>query len=168
MLGWSQIHEGKVSEGATQVRHALERYRATGANLHLPYLLTPLAEAARALERPDEGLKNLSEALTLVESTGERFYEAELHRVRGELLLEQTPDDHAPAEDAFQIALSVARSQEAKSFELRAAMSLARLRQSQGRPAEALDLLAPVYGRFTEGFDTPHLKEAKALLDELG
>ncbi len=167
MLGWTQIHRGENVEGATRVRQGVDAYRATDAKLNLPHFLIPLAEAARGQGRAGEGLEALSEAMALVERTGERYFEAELHRLKGELWLEQSPDDHGPAEDAFQTALTIARAQKAKSLELRAAMSLARLRQSQGKTAEARDLLAPVYNWFTEGFDTADLKEAKSLLDEL-
>ena len=110
----------------------------------------------------------LTEALTIAHNTGERFWEAELHRRKGELLLKQAVRGEPEAEAWFQRALDVARRQEAKSLELRAAMSLARLRQQQGKHAEAYDLLAPIYGWFTEGFDTADLKDAKALLDALG
>ncbi len=106
-------------------------------------------------------------ALTLVEKTGERWYEAELHRLKGELLLSQSSDKLSQAETSFHQALSVSRSQQARSLELRAATSLARLWQSQDKRQEAYDLLAPVHGWFTEGFDTEDLQEAKALLDEL-
>ena len=115
----------------------------------------------------EEGLSAVVEALAIVERTEERFYEAELHRLQGELLLQQSPDQQSDAEACFQHALDVSRSQEAKSLELRAATSLARLWQSQGRKQEAHDLLAPVYNWFTEGFDTADLKDAKALLDKL-
>ena len=145
----------------------MDSYRATGAKFFLPHFLIPLAEAARALGRPEDGLDVLSEAMAIVESTGERYLEAELHRLQGEMLLERAPNDHGPAEAAFQKALSVARAQAAKSLELRAATSLARLRQSQGKTQEARDQLAPIYAWFTEGFDTPDLMEAKALLAEL-
>ena len=108
----------------------------------------------------------LDDALQIVERTGERWFAAELNRHKGQLLLRQ---GHAEAaEDLYCKALSIAREQEAKLWELRAAASLARLRRDQGRPDEARDLLAPIYGWFSEGFDTPDLKEAKALLDELG
>jgi predicted ATPase len=110
----------------------------------------------------------LTEALTIAHNTGERFWEAELHRRKGELLLKQAVRGEPEAEACFHQALDVARRQEAKSLELRAAMSLARLRQQQGKHAEAYDLLAPIYGWFTEGFDTADLKDAKALLDALG
>ena len=105
--------------------------------------------------------------MAIVESTGERYFEAELHRLQGELLLDRSPGDHGPAEGAFQKALSVARAQQAKSLELRAATSLARLWQTQGKDRAAKDLLGETYRWFTEGFDTPDLKDAKALLDEL-
>jgi len=107
----------------------------------------------------------LNDALQIVERTGERWFEAELNRHKGQLLLRQ---GHAEAaEEMYRKALGIAREQEAKLWELRAAVSLARLRRDQGRRAEACDLLAPIYGWFTEGFDTPDLKEARALLDEL-
>jgi predicted ATPase len=107
----------------------------------------------------------LDDALQVVDRTGERWFAAELYRHKGQLLLRQGQSE--AAEELYCRALSIAREQEAKLWELRAAMSLARLRHDQDRPTEARDLLAPVYGWFTEGFDTPDLKEAKALLDEL-
>ncbi len=116
---------------------------------------------------PAEGLDVLADAMAIVENTGERYFEAELHRLQGELLLDRSPGDHGPAEAAFQQALSVARAQQAKSLELRAATSLARLWQGQSKTTAARDLLAPVYRSFSEGFDTPDLKSANALLDEL-
>jgi len=109
----------------------------------------------------------LETTLALVDKTGERYYEAELHRLKGELLLQQSSDNRAEAETCFHQALSIVRSQQAKSLELRAATSLARLWQSQGKRGEAYDLLAPVYGWFTEGFDTADLIDAKTLLVEL-
>ena len=145
----------------------VEAYRDTGAVFQLPHLMIPLADAARALGRPEEGLDVLAEAMAIVENTGERYFEAELHRLQGELLLDRSPGDHGPAESAFQKALSVARAQNAKSLELRAATSLARLWQAQSKTTAARDLLAPVYQSFSEGFDTPDLKSANALLDEL-
>ena len=167
MSGWSRVQMGESAEGAVEIRQGVDAYRATGANFQLPHFMIPLAEAARNLGQPEKGLEVMAEALALVESTGERYMEAELHRLRGELLLELTSDDHGPAEEAFKKAIAVAQSQGARSLELRAAMSLARLRRSQDKTAEAHDLLAPVYGWFTEGFDTADLKEAKALLEEL-
>ena len=158
---------GEHEEGAAQVRQGMAAYRATGAKMQLLHFMIPLVEAARNLGQSEEGLAVLAEALALMESKGEWYMEAEFHRLRGELLLELAPDDHAPAEAAFQQAIAVAQAQGAKSLELRAAMSLARLCRSQDRVAEAHDLLAPVFDWFTEGFDTADLKEAKALLDEL-
>ena len=110
----------------------------------------------------------MAEALALAEKTGEHFHIAELYRLKGELQLQQTSSEEAEAESCFHQALSIARRQQAKSWELRSATSLTRLWQSQGKRQEAHDLLAPVYEWFTEGFDTADLKEAKALLDELG
>jgi predicted ATPase len=146
-----------------------------GAEFQRPHFLTMLAEASGLLGQPDSGLAVLEEALTLVEKTGERYYEAELHRQRGELLLLCAAKSH-PAQDSqnqhdaeacLQHALDVARQQQAKSLELRAAMSLSRLWQRQSKRQEAYDLLAPIYGWFTEGFDTADLQEAKTLLQEL-
>ena len=133
----------------------------------LSWLLANLARAHRKAGQAEEALPVVAEAMEFVTKTGECMGEAELHRVKGELLLARTPSDQAGAESSFRRALDVARRQKAKSYELRAAMSLARLWQQQGRNQEARDLLAPVYGWFTEGFDTRDLKEAKALLDEL-
>ena len=124
--------------------------------------------SAAHLGHPEEGLQALAEAHTLVEQHEERYWEAEVHRLRGVLLLRQPETPQAEAEAWLQRALDVARRQEAKSLELRAAMSLSRLWQQQGKRAEARALLAPIYGWFTEGFDTADLQEAKALLDELG
>jgi predicted ATPase len=134
-------------------------YRATDAMLRLPYYLPLLAEAYAAANQPEAGLRFLDEARTVMDSTQERFYEAEVHRVQGALVLAQAADQHA---------LDIARRQQAQSWELRAAMSLARLWQQHGKRAEARDLLAPIYGGFTEGFDTADLQEARALLEELG
>jgi len=131
------------------------------------YALTPLAEAYGTIGELEAGLTVLGEALTFADATGERFCEAEGQRLKGELLLQLSSDNQADAETCFQHAISIAQSQHAKSWELRAATSHARLWQSQGKRQEAYDLLAPVYNWFTEGFDTADLKDAKALLDEL-
>jgi predicted ATPase len=125
-----------------------------------------LAEAYGKSGQAAEGLTILEEALALVEKTGQGVYEAELHRLQGEVLLIHAVEGGG-AEACFQQALTVARRQEAKSLELRAAMSLSQLWQEQGKRDEARELLAPVYGWFTEGFDTADLQEAKALLEEL-
>jgi predicted ATPase len=123
-----------------------------------------LAEVHSLMGQPEAGLTVLSEALALVETTGERYYEAELHRLKGELLLLHAAPEVSHAETCFQQALDIARRQQAKSLELRAAMSLARLWQQQGKRQEARVLLAGVYDWFTEGFNTADLQEAKALL----
>jgi predicted ATPase len=151
-----------------QVRQGLAAWRATGAVLAVPFLCTALAEVADHLGHTKDGLQALAEAHTLMEQCEERWWEAEVHRLRGVLLLKQPGTPQAEAETWLQRALDVARRQEAKSLELRAAMSLARLWQQQGKQAEAQALLAPIYGWFTEGFDTADLQEAKALLEELG
>ena len=142
--------------------------RATGAALLVPYFCTLLAEVSAHLGHTEDGLQALAEAHTLVEQQEERWWEAEIHRLRGVVLLRQPGTPQAEAETWLQRALDVARRQEAKSLELRAAMSLSRLWQQQGKQAEARELLAPVYGWFTEGFDTADLQDAKALLEELG
>jgi predicted ATPase len=126
-----------------------------------------LAEVAAHLGHTEDGLQALAEASTLVDQHDERWWEAEIHRLRGVLLLRQTGTPPAEAEAWLQRALDVARRQEAKSLELRAAMSLSRLWQQQGKRAEAHALLAPIYAWFSEGFDTADLQEAKALLDTL-
>jgi len=167
MRGWALAMQGQGVEGLTQLRQGLDAYRATGAEFQRPHFLSMLAEVYRSLGQPEAGLTALSEALTLVEKTGERYYEAELHRLRGELLLQHAAPEVSHAETCFQRALDIARRQEAKSLELRAAMSLSRLWQQQGKRTEAYELLAPVYGWFTEGFDTADLQEAKALLEAL-
>ena len=132
----------------------------------MPYYIALLAMACRIQRQFEEALALFNDALQIVERTGERWFAAELNRHKGKLLLRQGHPE--AAEELYCKALSIAAEQEAKLWELRAAVSLGRLRRDQGRRTQALDLLAPVYGWFTEGFDTPDLKEAKALLDELG
>jgi predicted ATPase len=139
--------------------------QSEGVRCYLPGVLRSLAEAQAKAGQPGEALTTLAEALALVEETDERYFEAELYRLKGELLLAQ--GDDAGAEASLQKAVEVARRQSAKSWELRATTSLARLWQKQGQTDEARQVLMQIYGWFTEGFDTPDLKEAKALLDEL-
>jgi predicted ATPase len=167
LRGWALAQLGQTQEGITQITQGLMTYRATGAEVLRPYLLALLAEAHGVLGEPEAGLTVLTEALALVDTTGERWYEPELYRLKGELLLQQASDNQAEAEHCFHQAIEIARSQQAKSFELRTAISLARLWQQQGKRQEAHDLLAPVYSWFPEGFDTADLQEAKALLDAL-
>ena len=133
--------------------------------MFIPHLIALLATAYEIAGQTEEALPLLDDALQLVERTGERWFAAELNRHKGQLLLRQGNTE--AAEELYRRALSIAEEQEAKLWELRAAASLARLRRDHGRHAEARDLLAPIYGWFTEGFDTPDLKQAKALLDEL-
>jgi predicted ATPase len=167
LRGWALAHQGQAQEGLAQLTEGLMTYRATGAEILRPYFLALLAEAHGTMGQPEAGLTALAEALTLVDKTGERWYEPELYRLKGALLLQQSSDHQAEAETCFHQAISIARSQQAKSFELRAATSLAKLWQQQGKRQEAYDLLAPVYNWFTEGFDTADLKDAKVLLDAL-
>jgi len=163
--GWVLAQQGQAQEGIGQIHQGLTAWRATGAEIARPYHLALLAEAYGAMGQPAAALVVLVEALTLVDNTGERLYESELYRLKGELLLQQSSDNHLEAETCFHHAIAIAQKQSAKSWELRAATSLARLWQQQGKRQEAHDLLAPVYNWFTEGFDTADLKDAKALLD---
>ena len=133
----------------------------------MPTFLSFLARAHAELGQFDEAWRCTTEARAAVEATEERWWEAEVHRVAGEIALMSRERDAAKAEACFDRALAVARQQQAKSWELRTAMSMARLWRDQGKPQQARELLAPVYGWFTEGFGTRDLKEAKALLDEL-
>jgi predicted ATPase len=163
--GWLKVKNGEVTEGISLLRSGSTDYRATGAELWTPHHSALLAEAYEIAGRIEDAVTLLDDALQIVERTGERWLVAELNRRKGQLLLRQRHTE--AAEELYSKALSIAMEQEAKLWELRAAVSLARLRGDQGRQAEARDLLAPVYGWFTEGFDTPDLKEANALLEAL-
>src|SRR5262245_9974284 len=165
--GWALAMQGQGAEGMAQVRQGLAAWRANGAALAVPYFCTVLAEICDHLGHPADGLQALAEAHTLVEQQEQRWWEAEVCRLRGVLLLRQPETPQAEAEAWVQRALDVARRQQAKALELRAAMSLARLWQQQGKHTEARELLAPIYSWFTEGFDTADLQEAKAVLEEL-
>jgi predicted ATPase len=194
--GWALAEQSQGEEGIAQMRQGLAAWRATGAELQRPYYLALLAEAYGKIGQAEEGLSALAEALAVVHKTGERWYEAESYRLKGELSLKsrqvkasqdksktsrrqvedesKTSQDKAEvrspeseAEECFWKAVEIARRQQAKSLELRAVMSLARLWQSQGKKEEARQILAETYGWFTEGFDTADLKDAKALLEEL-
>jgi len=164
--GWVKIRNGDVADGMALLRSGSAAYRAGGAELLVPHYMALRASAYEITGQVEEGLSLLDDALRVVERTGERWFAAELNRHKGQLLLRQGNSE--TAEQLYRKALSIAKEQEAKLWELRAAMSLARLRREQDRSSEARDLLAPVYGWFTEGFDTPDLKEAKALLNDLG
>jgi class 3 adenylate cyclase/predicted ATPase len=165
LRGWCLGAVGQTLEGISLVRQGIDICRATGSNILIPFFLTVLAEIYGIARQPEEGLHQLAEAAKLVKRTQERRAEAEKHRLRGTLLL--STHDVAAAENSFQQALTVAQHQSAKFWELRAALDLARLWCDQGKHTEAHDLLAPIYGWFTEGFDTPVLQDAKALLDQL-
>jgi len=164
--GWALTQHGRLEEGIGEMRHALQKPSESGFATR-PRWFVYLAEACARSEGPDVGLKLLAEGMALMERTGERMYEAELHRMRGELLLMQEAADLSEAENCFRAAIEVARHQSAKSLELRATIGLARLFAKQGRRNEARTMLAEIYGWFTEGFDTADLRDAKALLDEL-
>jgi class 3 adenylate cyclase/predicted ATPase len=164
-FGCSSAAVGQASEGVSWLTKAISLFRAAGAVLGTSDRLAYLAQAYARLGRPAEGLRTLADAPQFIEATGERYFEAEVYRVQGDLLT--ATGDHAAAEQSYRRALAVAGHQNAKTLELRAATSLARLWRGQGKRSEARDLLAPMYCWFTEGFDTLDLEEAKALLDEL-
>jgi predicted ATPase len=167
LRGWAMAMQGQGEAGLAQVHQGIASWRATGAALFVSCFCTMLAEVYDHLGHPKDGLQALAEAHALVEQHEERWWEAEICRLQGVLLLRQPETPQAEAEAWLQRALDVARHQEAKSLELRAAMSLGRLWQQQGKRQEAYDLLAPIYHWFTEGFDTADLQDARALLAEL-
>jgi predicted ATPase len=188
--GWVLAEQGQQEEGISLMRHGIAAFRAAGAEIERQYWLALLGEVYAKMGQHEQGRHALAEARAIVDKTGERYWEAELYRLEGELTLQQanqkakgkvqkskiphtqppTPSTQAEAEAeaCFLKAIEIARKQQAKSLELRAAMSLSRLWQRQGKREEAHKLLADIYGWFTEGFDTKDLQEAKALLDELG
>jgi predicted ATPase len=169
--GWALTEGDRGEDGITQMRQGLTGYRATGAEIMLPYFLSLLAQVHVVLEQETEGRRLLDEAQAAVQKSGESWWEAELYRLKGELALKQPAlpgseaDIEKVAEDFFDKALHVAINQGAKSLELRAAMSLSRLLRRQGRMAEARQRLADVYSRFTEGFELPDLQKAQTLLE---
>jgi len=173
-LAWGLIFGGRVlveqgqgEAGMAQMRRAVTAFEAIQSRLLRPYCLALLAEAHGQMRQPEAGLAALAEALTVVHDNGEHHYEAEIHRLKGELLLQQDVPDELEAERCLHQAGAVARQHQAKSIELRAAVSLSRLWQHQGKRVEARSLLAPLYGWFTEGFDTADLQDARALLEAL-
>ena len=149
------------------ITSGITAYRSTGSRVYLPIFWSHLSSAYAQLGQFDDAWRCIGEAVTAVETTKERWYEAEINRIRGEIALKLPQLGPSQAEAYFERALSVARAQQAKSWELRTATSYARLLRDQGRVSEAYELLAPVYGWFTEGFDTYDLREAKALVHEL-
>jgi predicted ATPase len=166
LQGWAEAQRGEAATGIARIRDGLAAAGATGAR-RAPLSLTLLAEALALAGKIEEGLAALDDALATAALSGETGWDAEIHRLRGELTGRLPYPDPAKAEDSFRTALAIAREQGTRGYELRAATSLARLWRKQGRRGEARELLAPVYGSFTEGFDTPDLKEAERLLDEL-
>jgi predicted ATPase len=185
--GWALAGQGQEEEGIARMRQGLTAWEATGAEASRPFALALLAEARGRVGQAEEGLNLLTEALAIAHGNEERYFEAELYRLYGELSLRSgeaetgrtgdktirsdSPIPRFPVsspEESFQKAIEIARKQQAKSLELRAVMSLSRLWQQQGKKAEARQMLAETYGWFTEGFDTKDLQEAKALLDSLG
>ena len=171
-LGFAKFHLAWAAgrrnpQAITEMRAGLALEREIDFRLMQPLYGTLLAEVEADAGQPDAGLRTVDEQLVAIRQTGERWFEAEVHRARGEILLKRAPANTAPAEEAFLTAIAIAQQHKARSLELRAVISLARLWRDQGKRDEARDLLAPVYGWFTEGFDTLDLKEAKALLDEL-
>jgi predicted ATPase len=158
---------GKASDAVHLITAGITAFRSTGGTLWVPLYSSYLASAYAELGKIDDAWRCIGEAMTAVETTKERWCDAEVNRIGGEIGLKSPEPDAAKAEAYFERALAVARKQQAKSWELRAAMSMARLWREQGKRDEARHLLAPIYGWFTEGFDTLDLKEAKALLGEL-
>jgi predicted ATPase len=165
--GWALAAAGEVTAGSAQMRSAIAAKKDLGVVNQAPFLLGLLADVCTQAGDPTEARDLLTEALRIVDRTQERWFEAELHRLRAEALLASSPCDSAEAEASLSHALAVAREQEARFWELRVATSLARLWRDHDKRIEARDLLAPIYGSFTEGFDTRDLKEAAALLAEL-
>jgi predicted ATPase len=159
--------EGELEDGAELVQTGFNNFKASGAELSLTHYYGVLAESHWASGRIADALTSVDDGLALVERSNERFQEANLHRLRGDLLLALSPDNRDAAEECYQTAIAVARRQAAKSWELRATMSLSRLWQQQGRTDEAREVLSGIYGWFTEGFSTGDLREAKSLLETL-
>jgi len=158
---------GKASDAVQMLASGITAFRSTGAIMWMPTYLSHLAGAHAELGQLEEACRCIGEARSMIETTNERWYEAEINRIAGVIALNSPEGDARKAEAYFERAIQAARQQQAKSWELRAAMSLARLWRDRGKLEQARELLAPVYGWFTEGFDTRDLKEAKALLEEL-
>jgi len=165
--GWALAMQDEGEAGMAQIHQGIAALLAIGETVSQPIYLVLLVEALGRAGQVEEGLRLLAEALAAFEASGRGDMLAEAYRLQGALLLRQSAPDPTQAETCFQQALAIARRQQAKSWELRTAMSLSRLWQHQGKRAEAHELLAPIYGWFTEGFDTADLQDAKALLEEL-
>jgi len=167
LQGWADAKRGEATTGIARIRDGIAAAAATGSHVHVPLFLTMLAEALALAGKIEEGLAALDDALARAGVSGERGDSAEIHRLRGELTGRSPYPDPAKAECSFRTALTIAREQGTRGYELRATTSLARLWREQGRRGEARDLLAPLYSSFTEGFDTADLNDANALLEEL-
>jgi predicted ATPase len=168
LRGWAMAEQGCNEEGILQLQEALRASRGAGAELWRPYFLCLLAEACMQTGRRDDGLRALTEALAAADEHDIGFSKAEIHRLKGELLLSQDDLNTAEAQNCFERAIEITRKHGAKSLELRAATSLARLLDKQGRRSDACTMLAEIHNWFTEGFDTADFKDAKQLLDDLG
>ena len=166
-VAWARAQLGDREAGRKELQNSLSVLSQQGNKAWRPLFHGLLAQIEADAESANAALSRVDEALTPLVRPGERWTDALIHCIRGEILLKREPASTAPAEEAFLTAIAIAQRQKARSFELRAAMSMARLWRDQGKPQQARELLAPVYGWFTEGFDTLDLKEAKALLDEL-
>jgi predicted ATPase len=167
LLGWAAAHRGQGADGIDRMRRGIAAAKAIGARLWEPFHLGLVAEALAFASEIDQGVAELDQSLARSTESGEKWMDAELHRLRGDLMCRLPRPGLDNAERSFRAALSIAREQGTRGFELRAATSLARLWDNHGRREEARQLLAPVYGSFTEGFDAADLKDAKALLAEL-
>ena len=163
--GWALARQGKVEQGIGEMRASLAAHDAMGSRIARPHFLALLSQALGRAGRVDEAKAALAEAWASAQSTGEHCYDAEICRLRGELA--QMQDAAAEAENCFREAMTISMRQSARSLELRAVMSLSRLSLARSKRAEGRSMLAETYGRFTEGFDTADLQEAKALLEEL-
>ena len=168
LQGWALAMQGDAATGVAQITQGWEEVQRLGQQLYRPYQLALLAEAYGQAGQPEAGLPCLAEAVTRVAATEERWWEAEVSRLQGELLLYLPRPDLPQTQACFHQALDVARRQQARALELRAALSLSRLWQQYGKRAEASSLLAPIYGWFTEGLDTADQQDAKVRLEELG
>ena len=166
-LGWADALAGDLDGGIARMRQHMQDLKAAGSADISDRCLTFIAHALGQLGRFDESLGLIDESLQFIERTGQRYYEAELHRMKGELLLARASSNAEQAEQSFRTAIEIARKQHAKSWELRATTSLARLLAKQRKRDKARPMLAEIYGWFTEGFDTPDLKDAKSLLDQI-
>jgi predicted ATPase len=165
--GWWLTQEGKVTDGIALLKRAHEGYLATGAGNLGPYQRALLADAYSHNGNCEQAVNSIESALELIDLVDERCHEAEVHRIKGDILLRASPNDEGGAQASYLQSIKIAQGQHAKGWELRTATSLARLWSRNGKHKEARDLLAPVYNWFTEGFDTQDLKAAKALLQEL-